>query len=679
LVVRLAIDVGGTFIDFVCQDEGSGEVRAEKIRAAGELSDRILEGITALGVNVAVLGTIVHGSTMVLNAIVQERGAKVGLLTTKGFRDVLELGRGNRVEIYNLFYKPPAPLVPRYLRAEVGERIGADGRVIDPLNEDDVRLAAQALTARGAESIAICFLNAYNNPDHERRAAQIVAGACPGVYVSISSDIVRERREFERTSTTVLNSFTQPKLSQYLKRLTQQLADAGHTGALTVMQSTGGITTTEIARAAPIRAVQSGPAGGVIGARRLSETVNEKNFVIADLGGTTFDVSLIHDGQYFERSEVEINGRPILRPSIDIVSIGAGGGSLVALDAENGLKVGPESAQADPGPICYGFGGQQVTLTDALVALGYFDPKTYLGGRLELNVAAAEAAIQEQVGRPLGLTKERAATGILRLATMNMAYAIRQITVERGFDPREFSMLCIGGGSGLFVGGLLDELLFKSVTVPLNPAVFSAWGLLNADYREDLSRSFLCPLEASAVESISAAFETMDEEARTAIAATKAEEVRIERFAEMRHIGQSHTVRVTVVESDLASSGEGLSALRRRFDAAYERAYSHALVGSAVEVTALRLAAIGVTDKPQIAPLEAGEAGEPRPIARRQIRLGANAEPFNFPVYDRAHLRPGDRIDGPVIVEEWNATVVVNPGQRVTCGKFGQLVIERHA
>jgi N-methylhydantoinase A len=677
--MRLAVDVGGTFIDFVCQDEVTGRVRTEKIRSSGELSERLIEGIAALGIEVSALSIIVHGSTMAINSIVQEKGARVGLITTAGFRDVLELGRGSRVEIYNLFYKPPPPIVPRYLRAEVRERLDWKGAIVEPLDEEGVRRCTRELKELGVDSIAICFLHAYANPAHERRAADIVRESTPGMFVSISSDIVRERREFERTSTTVLNSFIQPKMSRYLANLNAELAAVGYKGALTVMQSTGGITTTEIARAAPIRAVQSGPAGGVIGAQRLSAVLGEENFVVADLGGTTFDVSLIQGGRYFERSDVMINGRPILQPSIDIVSIGAGGGSIVSLDAENGLKVGPESAEADPGPICYGYGGTQVTLTDALFVLGYFDPETYLGKRMVIDVVAAERAIRERIAAPLGLSVEEAACGVIHLATMNMAHAIRQITIERGFDPREFSMLCIGGGSGLFAGGLLAELEFKSVTVPPNPAVFSAWGLLNADYREDLSRSFSCAVEEPALTQLAAAYEEMELQARQAIATMPVDRVRIERFCEMRYAGQAHTVRIGIDERDLQPGGGGVAALRERFSQDYLRAYSHVLRDSPLEITALRLAAIGETAKPEVARLDDAPSSRPTRIGTRRIIAGSPPKAAEFGVYERAALRPRERIAGPAIIEEWNSTIVALPGQTVTVDAYGNLLVEKLA
>lgn len=673
--MRLAVDVGGTFIDFVFHDEATGEVRTEKVRSAGVLSDRLIEGIDALGVTLSTLGTIVHGSTMVLNSIVQEKGARVGLITTEGFRDVLELGRGNRAEIYNLFYKQAAPLVPRYLRQDVKERVDFQGNVVEPLDEMDLRTKVDALIDQGVESVAVCFLNSFVNPLHEQRAARIILEHYPDLFVSISSDIVRERREFERTSTTVLNAFTRPKFSRYLNQLGARLTRDGHRGALTVMQSTGGVTSTEIASRVPVRAVQSGPAGGVIGALRISQLIDEGNMVVADLGGTTFDVSLISGGDYSERSDVSINRRPIMQPSIDIVSIGAGGGSVVTLDDEGGLKVGPESAQADPGPICYGFGGDQVTLTDALMTLGYFDPSVYMGGRIRLDLEAATAAIQQKIGTPLSLSSAQAAVGIVRIATTNMAYAIRQVTIERGFDPRDFAMLCIGGGCGLFAGGLLDELEFKSVIVPNMPAVFSAWGLLNADYREDISRTFLAALRPEAAQSLLAAFDEMEEQARAALSTTAVGGVRIERICEMRYVGQAHTVRIPAVHEELRS--QSLAGLRARFEDAYARQYRHVLAGSPLEITAVRLAAIGQTGKPVVPELTKAASIKPSLSGVRKIAFGSEAKKVDFALHERGLLRKGDVIAGPAIIEEWNSTVVVHPGQRATVDVYGNLVMEK--
>ena len=498
---RLAIDVGGTFVDFVALEEETGDVMIEKSPSLGSLELRFFEGIDNLALDLKALSTIIHGSTLVINTIVQEKGARVGLITTKGFRDVLELGRGNREEIYNLFYRPPAPLVERYLRLEVSERLDARGEVVKPLDENEARAAIRQLQAENVEGIAVIFLHSYLNPAHEERMRELVKEEAPELEVTVSSEICREWREFERTSTTVLNAYTKPKLASYLSGLKRQLDRRRFAGTLSVMQSSGGITSLRAASEGPVRTIVSGPAGGVIGVAALGRELGESNLVAADVGGTTFDVALITDGKPLEQTEHRINRRPVLQPTIDIVSIGAGGGSIAWLDSSGGLQIGPQSVEADPGPACLDLGGQLATVTDAQLLLGYLDPDYYLGERMSLNRNRAEQVVQEQVADKLDMTLIEAAAGIVHLANMNMAYAIRNITIERGHDPREFTLVCYGGGGGLFAGFLLNELGAARAIIPQNPATFSAWGLLNADYREDYLRTYLDAIEQLSVDS----------------------------------------------------------------------------------------------------------------------------------------------------------------------------------
>ena len=391
---RLAIDVGGTFVDFVSLDEDTGEVRIEKASSSGLLEERFFEGIDSLALDLKALQTIIHGSTLVINTIVQEKGAHIGLITTKGFRDVLELGRGNREEIYNLFYRPPPPLIERYLRLEVSERLDARGEVVTPLDEAEARAAIRQLKGEGVAGIAVTFLHAYVNPAHEERMRELVKEEFPEAEVTISSEICREWREFERTSTTVLNVYTKPKLAQYLGALDCELKRRKFIGTLNIMQSSGGITSLRAAQEGPIRTTVSGPAGGVIGVAALGRHLGAANLVAADVGGTTFDVALIRDGQPLEQIEHRINRRPVLQPTIDIVSIGAGGGSVAWIDDANGLHIGPQSVEADPGPACFGLGGALATVTDAQLALGYLDPDYYLGERMRLEREKAEQVIQ---------------------------------------------------------------------------------------------------------------------------------------------------------------------------------------------------------------------------------------------------------------------------------------------
>ncbi len=669
--MRLSVDVGGTFVDFVKFDDSTGEITIEKVPSAGKLADQFMDGVVRLGLDLKSVDTIVHGSTLVINTIVQERGAKVGLITTQGFRDVLELGRGNRPEIYNLFYKQPTPLVPRYLRYEVAERLDAKGNVLTPLDEAGARQAVRDLAVEGVDAIAICFLHAYANPAHEREMKRIVEEEFPAGLVCISSDIVREFREFERTSTTVINAYTQPQVDRYLTELEARLASEAYAGSFNIMQSSGGITSAQNAKTAPVRMIQSGPAGGVIGAVGLGEVIGVKNLVSADVGGTTFDVALIADGQALEKSSEKINRRPILQPSIDIVSIGAGGGSIAWIDSEGGLRIGPHSAQADPGPICFGLGGTQPTVTDAQVVLGYLDPNYYLGKRMTLDKAGAAKAIEEQIAQPLGLSLIEAANGIIHLTNMNMALAMRQMTIERGYDPREFSFVCFGGGGGLFVSALFEELEMKEAIVPPNPAIFSAWGLLNADYREDFNQTAVFPMDGMSGEALAGEFGKLVLSDKDEVVSEKSTH-QILRFADCRYQGQEHTVTVLVLESDFEA--DDLSALKQRFDAAHEHAYAHALPDHSAEVVNLRLRVLGVTPKPKLKTMATG-TGTAADALKGSRTVEFSSGSAECAVYDREKLTAGNQFVGPAIVEEWTSTILIRPGQSVLVDQIGNLRI----
>ncbi|MBM4424182.1 MAG: hydantoinase/oxoprolinase family protein [Chloroflexi bacterium] len=670
---RLAIDVGGTFVDFVLFDEASGEICIEKVSSGGKLEERFFEGIERLGLSLTDLAMIVHGSTTVINTIVQEKGARTGLITTQGFRDVLELGRGNRPEIYNLFYRPPAPLVPRYLRYEVPERLNRRGETLIPLDEAAARQVIAQLKEQGVLGIAICFLHSYANPAHERRLAELVAEIYPEAHVSISSDIVREWREFERASTTVLNTYVKPKMAGYLSALQSGLKDRHYTGTLNIMQSSGGMTSGLAAQNAPIRTLESGPAGGVIGAAALGAKLGFANLVAADVGGTTFDVAMIHQNRPLEKAETAVNRRPVLQPTLDIISIGAGGGSIAWLDAEGGLRVGPKSAEAAPGPACFGLGGAEPTVTDAQLILGYLDPQYYLGKRMTLDRAAAERAIETKIAQPLNLPTTEAAQGILRLAAANMSYAIRNITIERGHDPREFSLVCFGGGGGLFAAALMRELEMARAIVPVNPATFSAWGLLNADYREDLSRTVVKPLKELRLEELAGVISQMEAEATEHFdshhiqAANRA----VELFADLRYLGQEHTVRVPLQADDLKDPL--FASLRTRFDDLHEKAYAHALPHLSVEFVHVRLSLIGLTQKPAILEMPKGNKGGAQKAIRKVILMGNDI--MDCPIYDRPLLAAGERLDGPAIVEEWTSTTLLLPGQTLEVDPYGNLIL----
>ena len=672
---RLAIDVGGTFVDFVSLDEETGEVRIEKSPSSGALEERFFEGIDNLALDLADLQTIIHGSTLVINTIVQEKGAHIGLITTKGFRDVLELGRGNREEIYNLFYAPPKPLVERYLRLEVSERLDARGEIVTPLDEADARAAIRQLKAEGVIGIAVVFLHAYVNSVHEERMRDLVKEEFPAAELTISSEISREWREFERTSTTVLNVYTKPKLASYFSAIQRELTRREYGGKLNIMQSSGGITSLRAAQEGPIRSTVSGPAGGVIGVAALGRELGERNLVAADVGGTTFDVALISDGQPLEQTEHRINRRPVLQPTIDIVSIGAGGGSVAWLDDAQGLHIGPQSVEADPGPACFDLGGAQATVTDAQLILGYLDPDYYLGERMRLNREKAECVIQEQVARPLDMSLLDATAGIVHLAHMNMAYAIRNITIERGHDPREFSLVCYGGGGGLFAGFLLNELEAASAIIPLYPAAFSAWGLLNADYREDYVRTYLTPLADISAEQLKRELADLESEVRDRFTnyGIAASQTAVQFQTAMRYHGQEHTVKVPILSADFE---DDLVSLRQRLDTLHEKAYALALPESAAEIVNLQVSILGITSKPVLKRLTA------QPVrnvvkGRRKITIRGYGADLDVAVFDRSKLSAGAEIKGAAIIEEWTSTTLVLPDQCATVDEYGNLAIKR--
>jgi N-methylhydantoinase A len=469
--------------------------------------------------------------------------------------------------------------------------------------------------------------------------------------------------------------YTKPRMVAYLSALERELGKRQYGGTLSIMQSSGGMTSSTIARELPIRTLESGPAGGVIGASSLGRALGLTSLVAADVGGTTFDVALIIDGEPFEKAETRVNRRPVLQPTLDIVSIGAGGGSIAWLDGEGSLRVGPRSAQAVPGPACFGQGGSAPTVTDAQVVLGYLDPDYFLGNRMQLDRAAGETVIREKIAAPLHLDLIPAAQGIYRLAAMNMTYAIRNITIERGHDPREFTLVCFGGGGGLFAAHLLNELECASAIIPVNPANFSGWGLLNADYRQDLTRMFRTSLSEADPSELADAFERLQTEAVDTLVQNRIDTDALTclYYAHLRYVGQEHTVRVPVYAAEL--NREGLSAVRQRFDTLHEKAYAHMLADHEVEIVRLQLIALAGTAKPAFLPLGVRKDFEPK--GTRQIYVDTAGIPVDCLIVDRETLPAGTRIDGPVIVEEWASTTLVLPGQRLQVDLYDNLIITR--
>ncbi|ADB50634.1 hydantoinase/oxoprolinase family protein [Conexibacter woesei] len=676
---RVAIDVGGTFVDFVAVDE-AGNVTVDKQPATpARLVEEIVTGLERLPIRLDGLGGLFHGTTVAINAVVQRRGARVGLLTTSGFRDVLEIGRGSRPNIYDPLYRPPAPLVPRHLRREVPERLAHDGSVVVPLDLDAVDREADALVAAGAESIAVCFLNSYVDATHERRAVERIRERHPQIRVQASVEATNEWHEFERTSTAVLNAYVQPLMDRYISSLAETLRQRGLRRPLAVMQSNGGVMSGERAALQPIRTLESGPAGGVIGARALARELGLPNVICADVGGTTYDVALIEDGEIIERTEVEVEGRPVVGSAIDIVSIGAGGGSIASLDALGGVTVGPRSAGADPGPACFGLGGTEPTVTDCQVVLGRIDPRRFLGARMQLDLEAARTAISAHVAEPTGVGVETAASGVLALAETNMTYAIRAVTVERGLDPRDFAMVSYGGGGGMFAAAIAQELEVPVVVVPRAAANFSAWGILTSDYREDVARTKTRLLDEQAAAAFAADARELRAEATRTLAGYgfEATAVDVTLRADARYAGQDHTITVAVEPGWLDRPRELVAGVRERFVAAHKQLYGHGADDAPLELVTCRCRANGLVTPVRSVSAAPGDGADAVPAEHRDVCFGAGDGFVSTPVYERDQLSGGAEISGPAVVEEWTTTTLIPPGWTAAADRLGNLVL-RH-
>jgi N-methylhydantoinase A len=675
---RLAIDVGGTFIDYALLDELSGELVIEKQPATpARIADELIAGMGRLPASAAAIDRLFHGTTVALNVMIQGRGARVGLLTTAGFRDVLEVGRGGRPEMYNFLYMPPVPLVERYLRREVPERITARGQVIVPLDLDAVDREVDGLIADGIEALAICFLHAYADPAHEHQAVERALARHPQLLVTASSDIVREWREFDRTSTTVLNAYLRPFFSEYLATIGRGLHEEGYSNPLALMQSNGGVIRALRAAELPVRTLESGPAGGVIGAQALVAELGCENVICTDVGGTSYDVALIRDGEILERTQASIADRRVLGAAIEIVSIGAGGGSIAWVDHRGSVRVGPQSAGADPGPACFGSGGTEPTVTDCHLVLGRLDSDRFLGSRLRLDIEAARRAIALHVAEPTRMSVEEAAAGILAIAETNMTYAIRSMTVERGLDPRDFALLAYGGGGGLFAAATADELEIDTVIVPRAPANFSAWGMLMSDYREDVASTNVRLLDASAASSIVGELAVLSGEAVGELAPYGFEASAIDTVfrADLRYVHQEHTVTVPLDRDWVDDPPQLLEGTRVRFVGRHRELYGHGSSDAPIEVVTLRCRASAHVSRPRLVEWEQLPQAEPVQVRQTYFREASGFVATD--VYQRDDLGRDQRLVGPAIIEEWTTTILVPPGWSARIDHLGDVVLER--
>lgn len=677
----VGVDVGGTFTDLFWFDETSRSFRTAKVSSnRGDEASGFLDGLKSFGA-VADLGSIVHGTTVGTNALLERKGARTALITTLGFRDVLEMRRRDRLNTWGL-WGDFTPVIERDLRFEVGERVLADGTIDTPVDLAAVMAAARAALAAGAEALAICFINAYANPANELAALAAVKAIWPNDNLGCSAQILPEIREFERTSTTALNAYLQPVVGGYLGKLSEALDGEGFRGRFHIVQSNGGVMSTETARRLPVRTALSGPAAGVIAAAAIARAAGYPNIITGDLGGTSFDVSLVVDGETSLAAQTTIDfGLVVRTPMIEITTIGAGGGSIAHVDAGGLLQVGPESAGSRPGPVAYGQGNTRPTLTDANIVLGRINAERPIGGKIaRLDVEAARAAIEEHVARPTGLGVMEAAEAIVRVADGRMAGAIRLVSIERGHDPAKFVAVPFGGGGALHAGALIKDVGLKAALVPRYPGINSALGCVIADIRHDQVQTVNLTVDALDVTALDARMVAEAEAARTVVEAAGLQMERVDILFEldMHYVGQTHTVSVPLpVTVGNGTTGLTREIVQQAFDTAYRASFSRLLPGLAARIVNLRTAAIGrrpAFDLAALAPAPGASMAAAR-IGSRPVWFDGGWHETT--IYARLDLPVGAVVDGPAILEQPDATVLVDPDLTARVDALGNVIMER--
>ncbi len=690
--LRIGVDIGGTFTDLLLFDPESGEQFLGKVLTTPDDPSRAVEeGIRELLASSSRaperVGQIVHGTTLVTNALIERKGARTALLTTKGFRDAVEIGREHRYDLYDLFLELPKPLVPRALRIELDERVLSDGSVLTSLDPKEAVRAIELLRREGIEAVAVCLLHSYQNPIHERQVAEAIEEHAPDLVVSTSADVVPEIREFERASTTIANVYVRPLVSRYLDRLVEGLRELGIEGSLFVMLSSGGVCTVETAARYPIRLVESGPAAGALAAAHYGRLTGRPSLLSFDMGGTTAKCCLIDDGKPSVSAEFEVSrvyrfkkgsGLPIKVPVIELIEIGAGGGSIARIDALGLLKVGPDSAGADPGPACYGLGGTEPTVTDADLLLGYLDPDFFLGGRMRLDREAAERAVAS-LGAELGLGTVETAWGIHQVVNEQMAGAARIHAIEQGKDPRAYPVFAFGGAGPVHAYRVAEILRSPELVVPLGAGVTSTIGFLVAPLAFDFVRSFVGRLDTLDWDAVTARYEEMEHEGLAILRSAGADDdaIVMTRTAELRYVGQGHQVVVPVSGGPLGRASGPL--LEARFEEVYRTLYGRVATGNPVEAINWRLVASAPTPEVRLDSLPRRVSNGPVRNARKGSRAVYLPETRSFetvPVYDRYALGSGAMFEGPAIVEERESTVVIGPKARAQVDNLLNLVVE---
>ena len=689
---RVGVDIGGTFTDIVFLG-GDGRVLARKVASTPDdysraVLDGIADGLEDLGVAPGSVSEVSHGFTVATNAIIEQKGAHTALITTEGFRDILEFRRNRTPRLYDLYYEKSPTLIKRQYRLEVGERLNFRGEVLRPLDVDDVDRAVQSVLDSGVESVAVCLLHSYANPDHEQYIAQVLRERAPDVILTLSSDLLPEMKEYERTSTTVINSYVRPVVERYLTLLTGGLTDMGVTVPLTVMQSNGGLATSDIAKERPVYCIESGPAAGVVGAYHLGRRLGMSNLMTLDMGGTTAKASIIENGEMLQAPEYEVGGEisvghrllrgsgHILRvPAIDLAEVGAGGGSIATVDRSGSLRVGPQSSGAFPGPACYRLGGPDATVTDADVLLGYLNPHHLLAGDFEIDAELARQAVADHVARPLGLSEVEAAHGIHTLVNSNMGRALRAVSSERGRDPRRFDLVCFGGGGPVHAAGLAEMLDISRVVVPPFPGVFSSFGLLVADVEHHFVQTYFKTFDEIDVEALSELLEGLWQEGRR--------QLRLEGFddqhhelvtqVDMKYEGQVSDLTVPFPPGPVNRAS--LTSVAQDFDLEHEQSFGYS-TDAGYQLVNVRVIARGLSEQsrmPERFDLAAGSGGAQ---TSRNVYFGPNRGWADTPVVSRGSLA-GQSVNGPLIIEEYDSTTVVPPGWTAAVDEASNIILER--
>lgn len=675
----VGIDIGGTFTDLVCLNEATGQVTNHKVPSTPPtFIEGVMEVLSMAIANPKEMTTFRHGSTIATNAILERKGANTGLVTTEGFRDVLEGARGERPDVFDLNWDPAPPLVPRYNRQTVSERISFEGDVTTPLKESELKKIARIFRKRGIESIAICFMNSFMNPKHEQRAKEILSKSFPDAYLCTSSDVFPEIREFERTSTTTVNAYLGPIVDRYLTDLENRTKAWGFGGNVLIIHSGGGVMSTKLARTIPSRTCLSGPSSGVVGGAYIGALAGHKNLITFDMGGTSADLSLVWKGQPLVQSGFKVEFTiPIRFPCVDITTIGTGGGSIAWIDEGGSLKNGPQSAGAYPGPACYGRGGEQPTNTDAQVVLGVIDPEQFLGGAMSLDANKAHQAIEKHIARPLGMSVEKAADGILRLADANMINAVKLISVVRGYDPRDFAFVAFGGAGPMHAVTMAADLKIPKVIVPRFPGVTSAFGALRVDIRHDFIQPILKKTDDMKHEELAQTYRNLEKEARQTLKSENIslERVELHRIADVKYFPQSKYMPIPVPPGRITK--KTLENIVNNFREQYQREFGYTIPGkyADVEISNARLAAVGVVPKGTLS--RSKKKGNPKAALKgtRKVYFRESGKFINTSIYDRSGLGVGNQLKGPAVIEQPDSTTVLPPGAVATVDTHLNLVI----